>query len=361
MSSSSEPKVVVVLSGWPRISEVFALNELTALHEAGLLAAVLALKNGESGRQHPAAERIGRLVEFVPPGDVVSQGAFVAERAADTGAAAVHGYFAHEPAAVAAEAARRTGLPFGFSVHALDARKVARSELADRVRRAALVVSCNADASGEVAAAGGRAALVRHGVDLAAFPAGEPPDSEPVSLLAVGRCVEKKGFDVLLRALTRVNRPLRLTLVGDGLLRDRLAELAAELGLADRVYFTGRLTHQTLPAAYAAADIVVVPSVVDSAGDRDGLPNVVLEAMASRRPVVASDVAAIPTAVLDGVTGVLVEPGSPGALAAAIRALIDAPQRRRALGSAGRRRVEDEFELHRCTRHFLATLRRAYG
>ncbi|MGI8693135.1 MAG: glycosyltransferase family 4 protein [Geodermatophilaceae bacterium] len=361
MSSSSEPKIVVVLSGWPRVSEVFALNELTALHEAGMLAAVLALKNGEDGPQHPATDRIGRLVEFVPAGDVRSQGEYVAGRAADTGAAAVHGYFAHQPAAVAAEAARRTGMPFGFSVHALDARKVSRTDLADRVRRAALVVSCNGDASGEVAAAGGRARLVRHGVELAAFPATEPPGAEPVSLLAVGRCVEKKGFHVLMQALAQVDRPFRLALVGDGVLRGQLTAQVADLGLADRVTFAGRLTHRTLPAAYAAADIVVVPSIVDSAGDRDGLPNVVLEAMASGRPVIASDVSALPTAVRDGVTGVLVRPGDVRALRAAVRGLIDAPERRRALGVAGRQRVEADFDLERCTTHFITTLRRAYA
>ncbi|MBA3417516.1 MAG: glycosyltransferase [Geodermatophilaceae bacterium] len=361
MSSTSEPKVVVVVSGWPRVSEVFALNELTALHEAGMLAAVLALKEGESGPQHPAAARIGRLVEFVPAGDLRPQADFVGKRAADTGAAAIHGYFAHQPAAVAAAAARRTGLPFGFSVHALDVRRVSRSDLADRVRRAALVVSCNGDAAAEVAAAGGRATLVRHGVDLAGFPASDRPETQPVSLLAVGRFVEKKGFEVLLRALARVERPFRLTLVGDGVLRERLIALADDLGLADRIRFAGRLTHETLPAAYAAADLVVVPSIVDSRGDRDGLPNVVLEAMASRRPVVATDVSAIPSAVRDGVTGVLVSPGDITALAAALTGLIDAPAQRRALGAAGRSRVEAEFGLHRCTRHFLATLRRAYG
>jgi glycosyltransferase involved in cell wall biosynthesis len=131
--------------------------------------------------------------------------------------------------------------------------------------------------------------------------------------------------------------------------------------LADRVELVGRCTHATLPAYYAAADVVVVPSVVDSAGDRDGLPNVVLESMASQRPVVASAVAAIPAAVRDGVTGTLVPPGDPAALAGALAALIDSPARRVELGRAARLRAETEFGLSHRTEEFCQVLERAYA
>lgn len=362
MSSNSETaSVAVVLSGWPRLSEVFALNELAALHEAGMLAAVLALKDGEQGALHPAAARLGARVEYVPAGDVATQADFVAGRLAASGATGVHGYFAHQPAAVAAAAADRAALPFGFSVHALDARKVARPELADRVRRAAVVICCNADAASEVTAADGQSELVRHGVDLAAFAATAPPDADPVTLLAVGRLVEKKGFEVLLDALSLLRRPFRLRLVGDGPGRPELTAQAARLGLTDRVEFAGRLTHETLPRAYAEADIVVVPSVVDRRGDRDGLPNVVLEAMASARPVVASAISALPSAVRPGQTGLLVPSRDPQALAEALTELIDSPPRRRALGAGGRAVAAGEFELGRCTRRFCNTLAAAYA
>lgn len=360
MSSSSDPvRVAVVLSGWPRVSESFALNEVIALHRAGMLAAVLALKSGDGGPGHPAAREIDPLVRVLPPGDLAVQAAAALDELGDV--AAVHGYFAHGPAAVADAVARSRRIPYGFSVHALDARKVPRAELADRARRAAVVVSCNEDAATEVAAAGTRPLLVRHGVDLAAFAATDPPDADPVELLAVGRLVEKKGFDVLLAAVARLDRPVRLRLVGAGPLRDRLAAIVAARRLGDRVELVGRRTHETVPALYAAADIVVVPSVVDGAGDRDGLPNVVLEAMSAQRPVVASDVAAIPTAVRDGVTGTLVPPGDPAALADALTALVDAPDRRAALGRAGRAVVEADFGLASRTREFCRVLEEAYG
>ena len=360
-SSSSRPGIAVILSGWPRVSESFALNEVLALHRAGLLAAVLALKTGDGGIPHPAAAQLAPMVEILPPGDVSAQAEAAVSRLDGIGVSAVHGYFAHAPAAVAAAVADKFGVPYGFSVHALDARKVSKQELGDRARRAAVVVTCNEDAAAEVQAAGIRPTLVRHGVDLAAFPASRPAEHDPVELLAVGRLVEKKGFDVLLDALSRLDRPYRLRLVGDGPLRPRLEAMIAAHRLADRVELVGRCTHATLPDYYAGADLVVVPSVVDSTGDRDGLPNVVLESMASQRPVVASAVAAIPAAVRDGVTGTLVPPRDPDALAGALAALIDSPGRRAQLGRAARRTAETEFGLDRRTGQFCRVLERAYG
>jgi len=340
---------------------VFALNELLAMKRVGMLAAVFALKAGEEGAPQPAAAELEPFVELIPPGDVWTQAATVAARLAGTDVAGVHGYFAHDPAAVAAETSALLGIPYGFSVHALDARKVAHADLVERAAKAAVVISCNRDAAAEVAAVGTTPLLVPHGVDLAAFAPSDPPCAEPVSLLAVGRLVEKKGFDVLIDALAQLHRPFALRLVGDGPLRLSLTAAVEARGLAGRVEMVGRRTHGTLPDLYAAADLVVVPSVVDSRGDRDGLPNVVLEAMASQRPVVASDVAAISTAVRHSVTGLLVPPGDAGALARALRDLIDAPARRATLGLAARGIVEREFSLGSRTAEFCRTLELAYG
>lgn len=366
MSNSSEllstgsARVAVVLSGWPRLSEVFALNEVLALDRAGLLAGVFALKPGDTALVHPAAAELAPVVELVPDGDAWTQAAYVAERLRDRGVTGVHGYFAHRPAEVAAEAAALLGVPYGFSVHALDVRKVPAAQLAERAAKAAIVIACNHDAAAAIAATGTQPVLVRHGVDLAAFAVAPSPQSEPVRLLAVGRLVEKKGFEFLLAALAKLDRPFQLRLVGDGALRDRLVVAITAHGLTGCVELVGRVTHETLPGEYAAADIVVVPSVVDSTGDRDGLPNVILEAMATGRPVVASDVAAIATAVRDRVTGMLVPARDPDALAAALRGLIDAPDVRERLGAAARAMVEQEFGLAPCTTEFCRTLGATY-
>jgi glycosyltransferase involved in cell wall biosynthesis len=172
--------------------------------------------------------------------------------------------------------------------------------------------------------------------------------------------VAKKGFPVLLDAAARLLAPYTLRIVGDGPLRPELERRIAERGLGDRVKLVGPRTHDELPAEFAAAHIVVVPSITDASGDRDGLPNVVLEAMSSARPVVASDVGAVSSAVVDGRTGVLVPPGDAHALAGALEFLVDQPDMRERLGREARARVEADFELNSCTARLRAFLETVY-
>lgn len=342
----------VVVSGWPRVSETFALNELLALRRAGLLHAIFATKAGDATARQPDSDSLDALVEMLPDLEPAEQGEHVAKRMAELGLDAIHGYFAHRPAEVAEHAARLAGTRFGFSCHALDVRKVAPDELARRAAAAAVVVACNRDVAASIAATGTEPTLLAHGVDLHRFSAATPrPDAAPdaaLQLLAVGRLVEKKGFVHLLDALARTTTALQLQIVGEGPERAALEAQAERLGLGDRVRFCGRRTHHELPALYASADIVAVPSVVDRNGDRDGLPNVVLEAMAARRAVVASDVAAVATAITDGHNGLLVSPGDAGELAAALDRLAAAPELRRRLAAQARRTVEERFDLQRC-------------
>jgi glycosyltransferase involved in cell wall biosynthesis len=349
------------------VSEVFAVHELLALHRAGMLAGIWATKPGETGARQPQSVELDPLVTVLPAGGVADQAAAMATQLAQRtpGVTGVHGYFAHDPAAVARRVAGLLGLPYSFSMHALDARKVASADLAEQARHAAAVICCNPDVSVHVDGAERRPSLVRHGVDLVRFtatdPLADPAASGPLELLAVGRLVAKKGFDVLLDAMSLVERPVRLTLVGTGPLLGDLQSQIADRHLGDRVELAGRRTHDTLPGEYARAQVVVVPSVVDTAGDRDGLPNVVLEAMASARPVIASDVAAVATAVDHGSTGLLVPPGDPRALAAAVDNLAANRLRRLAMGRAGRAVVESDFDLDACTAQFCRSLEKAHG
>jgi glycosyltransferase involved in cell wall biosynthesis len=355
------PQVAVVVSGWPRVSETFALNELLALRRAGMLASVFATKPGDPSLRQPGATELDALVEVLPEVDAAAQAEVVAARLAGSGLDALHGYFAHQPAEVASLAARRLGVPYGFSAHALDVRKVSPDALAARAAGAAVVVSCNPDAAKSIARLGTTPLLVRHGVDVRRFHATPLPHGDEWVVLGVGRLVEKKGFDVLVDALGRVDRPWRLRLVGDGPERARLEAAAFALGVSDRVELLGRRTHDELPALYAAADVVAVPSVVDRNGDRDGLPNVVLEAMASARPVVASDVAAISTAVHNGVNGLLVPARDPDALAQSLTALHDDRALAGRLGCRARAHAEERFDLRRCADELCRTLERTYA
>lgn len=271
------------------------------------------------------------------------------------GARHVHAAFAHGPASVAHFVHLLTGLPFSFSAHAKDIYVSRPDVLADKVADAEFALVCSqsaADALRRVAGpAAGKIRLAYHGVDTERFrPDGadsELAPARPLRVLAVGRLVEKKGYPVLLDALARArDRRWRLscTIIGEGPCRAALEAQIEKLGLADVVSCRGACTQTEIAATYHAADIFVQASVVMADGDRDGVPNSVLEAMASGLPVVASAVAGIPEAVVDGSAGLLFPPGDAMALAAALGRLCDNPSLRARLGAEARRRVVAHFD-----------------
>jgi len=357
-------RLVVVMSGFPRLSETFALNELLALQQRGMLAAVFATKPGSWSRIQPRVEELRSLVRVLPDADPEEQAATLVDWLGPAPVTGVHGYFAHQPAAVAAAAARRLGVPYGFSAHALDIRKVSPPDMARRASAARAVITCNTESARQLQAAGAQPWLVPHGVDVGRF-SPEPRDRRRPNLprvLAVGRMVEKKGFDVLVRAFARL-QPGRasLRLIGTGPQEPVLRDLIAAHELGDVAELGGTRTHRELPAEYRDADIVAVPSVVDTAGDQDGLPNVLLEAMASGAAVVASDVAAVGDAVQHERTGLLVPPGDPAALAAAVTRLLDEPSLRSQLGQAARHAMVERFDLALCGRQLCSRMEELYA
>jgi len=349
-------RLAVVMSGFPRTSETFALGELVALAREGMLARVYATKAGDGETPQPGTEEVLPLVRRLPQGDVAQQAASLVEDLGDADVDGVHGYFAHHPAEVAACAAGELGVGFSFGVHALDARKVCPLDLARRARAAAGVIACNTDVSPYVDVPGAQAYLIPHGVDVARFAPRPHPDGDArLRVLAVGRLVEKKGFSTLIDAVARLQVPTTLRIVGTGVEQEALEESIDRHGLRETVRLTGRRSHDQLPDEYAWSDVVAVPSVVDSSGDRDGLPNVTLEAMACRRPVLASDVAALGETVHAAGSGLVVPPADADALADGLTALTD-PRLRAELGTAGRRYVEKHFDLATCTRRLVDRL-----
>jgi glycosyltransferase involved in cell wall biosynthesis len=356
-------QVAVIVSGFPRRSETFMLGELLALEASGVLAAVFATKMGETGVAQPGTERLTRYVEFLPDAPVEEQARAVRHSLSKlkkvvTG---VHGYFAHRPGEIAQHAAQMLGVPFGFSIHARDFRKVDPELLARRARAAACVVACNTDVAGDIRALGTEIHLLPHGVDLQRFTPGPTESNGTLRLLAVGRLVEKKGFHFLIAALAGLKIPFTLTIVGDGPERERLRQLITLNNLENRVLFRGPLTHSELPQMYANADVVVAPSICDRSGDRDGLPNVVLEAMACGRAIVASNVGAIASAIVDQENGVLVPPGDPVALGQALRWLGGNKDLRTHFGRNARARAERDYDVGRCSESFHKLLAGVYA
>lgn len=360
--SACRKKIVMVMSGFPRRSETFALGELLALEERGALAAIFATKPGDGGSLQPGCRRLLERVRFIPEGSPVEQAAFIVESLAGKRIDGIHGYFAHTPAEVAAHAAHRLGAPYGFSCHARDARKVAPGVLAERAKNAACVVACNTDVAQDIRRSGAQVHLLPHGVDLQRFRPQQPTQSAgPLRLLAVGRLVEKKGFHVLLEAVARIRSPFHLRIVGEGPERARLSDIISAHGLENSVTLEGAMTHTELPEAYRQAHLVVVPSIQDQTGDRDGLPNVVLEAMACGRPVIASRISALGSAITHGETGWLVPPGDPRSLAAALKLFAPQHALREHLGRKGRERVERDYEVGHCTERFHQLLTSVYA
>jgi glycosyltransferase involved in cell wall biosynthesis len=354
-------KLAVIVSGFPRRSETFMLGELLALEATGVLAGVFATKLGETGHAQPGTERLTKYVEFLPDVSIEEQARAVRMMLARKKVNGIHAYFAHRPAEVAQHAAQMLGVPFGFSTHARDARKVAPEVLGQRARDAACVVACNTDVAREIRAVGSEVHLLPHGVDLQRFTPRAGSSNGVLQLLAVGRLVEKKGFHFLIAALAGVKIPFTLTIAGDGPERERLRQLITLNNLENRVVFCGSVTHSELPRIYGQADVVVVPSIKDSSGDRDGLPNVVLEAMASGHPVIASDAGAIASAITDYENGLLVPPADPVALGQAIRRLGESRELREQLGRNGRRRAELDYEVGQCSERFRRLLTTVYA
>jgi glycosyltransferase involved in cell wall biosynthesis len=166
---------------------------------------------------------------------------------------------------------------------------------------------------------------------------------KPFKLLALGRFVEKKGFDVLIQACALLQQQgvdFELTLAGDGGLARSLKRLTAELGLAERVHFPGFLSHDQL----MRTDVFVMPCKVSGTGDRDGIPNVIMEALSYRLPVVSTDVSGIGEVVIDNETGALVRQKDPAALAAGIKRLLDDRQLALRLAENGRKLVHERFD-----------------
>jgi glycosyltransferase involved in cell wall biosynthesis len=284
----------------------------------------------------------------------------------------LHVHWVVPNAALVLDIARSHGLPLVVSLHGSDVFVAERLAPARRLARAALraagaVTACSRDLHDRALRLGALPARTRtlpNGVDVAAFSTpGRPGLRERLGVppaeflvLAFGRLVEKKGFRYLIEASARLSG-LRVVIAGDGDLRAELQSLAGALKAP--VGFAGALDRDAMAAALQAADAVVVPSVVDRAGNVDGLPNALLEALAAGRPVIASRVAGIPDVVNDGEQGLLVEAKDVDGLASALARVRDDPALGARLGRAAREKVSASFSWEAAARAFEECYRQA--
>jgi glycosyltransferase involved in cell wall biosynthesis len=262
----------------------------------------------------------------------------------------LHAPWADGPATAAWVASRISGIPFSFAAHARDIYPpdgALREKLgAASFIRAISRINRDFLAACEPAAAD-KIAVIHLGAPLKLRPGPRRTLRPPYQLLSIGRMVPKKGFPILLQAcreLAARGVDFHLILAGDGPQRRKLVELAQDYGLSGRVHFPGFVPHGQVPRLFSRADLFVMPSIIAPSGDRDGIPTVIMEAMAHEVPVVSTWVSGIPEIVEAGKTGWLAPPGDASALAAAIMEALADPEEARSRGRAGKRLVEREFD-----------------
>jgi glycosyltransferase involved in cell wall biosynthesis len=262
----------------------------------------------------------------------------------------VHAHFAYIPADVGMTMASLIGTGFSLSVHAWDIYTQPAASLARRAAAADFTVACTQHGYSTLARAlPGEAAhrlfLIRHGLPLDKFvPSGE---REPL-VLGVGRLEPKKGFSHLVRAckvLKERGLVFHCRIAGAGSQERTLGQMVESLDLSRSVTLAGELTQEELLPLYARASVLAAPSVETADGDRDGVPNVALEALAMGVPVVGTTGSALPEVVADGVNGFIVPAGNPVALADRIAALLHDAGLRREMGERGRQDMDRDFNV----------------
>lgn len=274
----------------------------------------------------------------------------------------LHAHMAHVPTTIAMYAAQALGVGFSFTGHAADLTRD-RCLLSTKLRRAGFAPCISHwhrgfyDEQAPAAQGDAHRPIVRCAVDTDEFAPTPREAGDTLHILAVGRLVPKKGFDVLIDALASTPG-VAVTLVGDGPEQPALAELIEAHGLSDRIAMVGAKDNHMIRGMLGEHDAFVLPCRVATSGDRDGIPVVLMEAMAAGLAVVSGDLPTIRELVEDGQTGLMVDPENPDALPNALAKLRDDRELRARLASAGRRRVEDEFSTHANLDRLETALRR---
>lgn len=280
----------------------------------------------------------------------------------------VYAHFSHGPTTVAYFVTWLTGVKYSFSAHAKDIYLQEHDFLREKILKAQFVTTCTDYNKNYLEKVGGlRANVFRtyHGLDLDRFPGPERAAKNSCPrILSVGRFVPKKGFPVLIRALHLLRErgyKFHCHLIGGGEMEIELRSLIKKLKMEDRIELLGAMSQEELFDYYRRADIFALACEVQSDGDRDGIPNVIVEAMALGIPIVSTTISGIPECVADGVSGVLVAEKDPNACANGIAKLLDRPDWAKQLGQAGRARVEQDFDSLRNVKKIGAALRQACG
>jgi colanic acid/amylovoran biosynthesis glycosyltransferase len=395
------PRVAYVMSRFPKLTETFVLYEMLAMERLGFQISIYPLLRQREPVMHAEVQRLVQRARFLPflSGPIIRaqlhhlrqrpraylstlalivranmgslnylggalaifpKVAYLARLATAEGIEHIHCHFASHPAAAGLIMHRLTGIPFSFTAHGSDLH-VDRHMLREKVAQAAFVVTISEynrrlildHCGGQVAE---KTVVIHSGVDTQVFrPRGQPPEvASPFTIACIGRLMEVKGQSYLIeacRVLAAKDVEFVCHVVGEGPDSRKLEQLVASAGLQARVNFVPPLNREQIAELLRRVDVLVAPSVRTRAGRREGIPVVLMEAMASGVPVVASQISGIPELVDDGLSGVLVPPGDAELLAKAIHSLYSDPDLRLRLGAAGREKVLAAFDMNRTAEH----------
>lgn len=306
-------------------------------------------------RPHPSMQ--ARLKTVMHFGEGVYAAYLLRQRPANQ----IHAHFVDRAATVALIVGRLLNIPYSATAHANDIY-VNPVLLPEKMAEAKFIATCTrynerhlADVEGT--ALSHKVRCIYHGLDVNKY---QPPSrlyhSKPL-LIAVGQLKEKKGFTYLLRAcrlLKDQGYDFHCQIIGEGPLRETLETQISQLALTESVTLCGALPHEAVIDKYKQATIFTLPCVMGTDGDRDGIPNVILEAMAMELPVVSTRHSGIPEVVRDGWNGLLVPPADETALAEALAYLMDEPADRQQLGRRGRQTIVESFSVEQNTKRLLA-------
>lgn len=402
------PRLAVVVKGWPRLSETFIAQELVALERAGLAFDIWSLRHPTDAKTHPLHDQLSAPVHYLPEylrdepqrvlrglGSALLRPAFwrtarqflrdllrdvsrnrvrrfgqacVMAHELPEGTEALYAHFLHTPSSVARYTAMLRGVPWTFSAHAKDIWTSPEWELREKLDAAtsgaAFGATCTAFGADYLNALARTTPvdLVYHGLDLGRFPA--PPEralrraSDPFAVLSVGRLVEKKGFDRLIDALALLPPDIdwHWTHIGGGTLAADMRARAEAHGISARITWRGACDQPEVIAAMRAADLFALPSRIATDGDRDGLPNVLMEAASQRLAILSTPVSAIPEFIESGVHGILCA-DDPEVLAQEIARLAQTPELGRAMADAAYVRLRTAFTMQPGITHLAKRLR----
>jgi len=391
LTSPYTPRIGYVVKRYPRYSETFIVNEILAHEEAGLPLDIFALRPSSDSHFQDTISRVRAPVTYLPASNVLSAGEFwgelmaavktlpgcsagleaardevardvyqavlLAVQARDKGIEHLHAHFATSAATVARLAALFGELTYSFTAHAKDIfhDSVEHDDLHRKIQDATSVVTIsdyNVDfLQKKFGNSASKVHRIYNGLDLSRLPFSNP-QHRPPCIVAVGRLIEKKGFSDLIAAcaeLHKRNIDFQCQIIGGGPLQDSLNAEIHQRGLQHKIKILGPQPQSEVITCLQEAAVFAVPCVVGADGNRDGLPTVLLEAMALGVPCISTDVTGIPEAIKHDHSGIIVPQKDVAALADSLEHLLSHPQERARLAQQARRLIEQVFDIHQNT------------